>query len=518
MKYQNNLEQIVQKLNLKVSENTLKTAFKFHPDYPSLSTLSDILSEWNVDNLAVKISPQQLTEVTFPAIAHIDDGLEGYFVLLENFENQQVSYWDSEKGTITESIELFTSKWQGVILLLEITEKSAEPNFAEISRKQTFANAEKWLGFITLALVGLGGFIISETWQNAALWLILVLGTAVSTILLLGEYGIKSPTIEKLCNLNNQTNCDTVLASSGSKLFQYFSWAEIGFWYFVGSIIFTLICFLTKQFNYLNTLTIVSLIALPYTIFSVYYQAQIVKKWCTLCLIIQAILVLEFVVLYNNNPLTISSINSVYLLIISLLIPTALWGFIKPTLEKARALPDLERSVMNFKYNTNLFTNLLESQRYVDTGVSSITAGNPEVSVLITMVSNPFCGPCAKAHEALEKLLEGYADYIKVEFVFTGSPQSEEVIKHLCSLPEAQRNEALNDWYKTVNYEKWSAKHPINISQKSGNQLLEHREWSNQAEITHTPTFFINGKELVSPYRIEDLKYHVKELGEKVEV
>ena len=518
MKYQNNLEQIVQKLNLRVSENTLKNAFKFHPDYPSLSALSDILSEWQVDNLAVKISPQQMQEVTFPAIAHIDDGLEGYFVLLENFENQHITYWDSEKGTITESIEIFTAKWQGVMLLLEINEKSTEPNFAEIHRKYTFANAEKWLGFITLALVGLGGFIISETWQNAALWLILVLGTAVSTIILLGEYGIKSPTIEKLCNLNNQTNCDTVLASSGSKLFQYFSWAEIGFWYFVGSIIFTLICFFSKQFDYFNTLTIVSMCALPYTIFSVYYQGQIVKKWCTLCLIIQAILVLEFVVLYNNNSLTISSINSVYLLIISLLIPTALWGFIKPSLEKAAALPDLERSVMTYKYNTNLFTNHLENQRYIHTGVSHITAGNPEASVLITMVSNPFCGPCAKAHEALEKLLGGYADYMKVEFIFTGNAQSEEVIKHLCSLPEAQQNEALHEWYKIINYEEWAVKYPAKFSQEAENQLLKHREWSNQAEISHTPTFFINGKELVSPYKIEDLKYHVKVLGERVEV
>ncbi len=518
MTYQNNLEQIVKKLNLKVSENTLKTAFKFHPDYPSLSALSDILSEWQVDNLAVKISPQQLQEITFPAIAHIEDGREGYFVLLQKFENQQVTYSDSEKGTITDSIELFTSKWKGVTLLLEITHKSAEPNFVEINRKQTFANAEKWLGFITLGLVALGGSAIAETWQNAVLWLILVLGIAVSTIILLGEYGIKNPTIEKLCNLNNQTNCDTVLASSGSKLFQYFSWAEIGFWYFAGISIFTLICFLSHKFDYLSTLTIVSLIALPYTVFSIYYQWQIVKKWCTLCLVIQAILVLQFIVLFNNNALSISSINSVYLLIISLLIPTSIWAFIKPSLEKARALPDLERSVMAYKYNTNLFTNLLENQRYVHTGMSNITAGDPEASVLITMVSNPFCGPCAKAHEAVEKLLGGYGDYIKVEYVFTGSPQNEKVIKHLCSLPEEQQHEALHEWYKIVNYEKWSAKYPAIIKQNAENQLLEYREWCNQAEITHTPTFFVNGKELVSPYTVQDLKYHVKELAERVEV
>lgn len=129
MKYRNNLEQIVKQLGVKVTENTLKTAFKFHPDYPSLSTLSDVLSEWKVDNLAVKISPQQLQEITYPAISHIEDGNEGYFVLLQAFENQQVTYLDSEKGIITETLELFSSKWQGVTLLLEKLEKSGEPDF-----------------------------------------------------------------------------------------------------------------------------------------------------------------------------------------------------------------------------------------------------------------------------------------------------------------------------------------------------------------------------------------------------
>ena len=119
MKYQNNLEEIAKQLGVNVTKNTLKTAFKFHPDYPSLSTLSDVLSEWKVDNLAVKISIQQLQEIDFPAIAHIEDRHEGHFVLLQSFQNQQISYWDSENGIITETLELFTSKWQGVTLLLE---------------------------------------------------------------------------------------------------------------------------------------------------------------------------------------------------------------------------------------------------------------------------------------------------------------------------------------------------------------------------------------------------------------
>ena len=518
MKYQKNLEQIVKQLGVNVTENTLKTAFKFHPDYPSLSTLSDVLSEWKVDNLAVKISPQQLQEITFPAIAHIEDGRDGYFVLLQSFQNQQVSYWDSEKGDITETLELFTSKWQGVTLLLEKSEHSGEPDFEKLTRKETFGNIEKWIGFITLGLVGLGGFAIAETWQNALLWLIVSLGTAVSTIILLGEYGIKSPTIEKLCHLNNQTNCDTVLASSGSKLFQHFSWAEVGFCYFVGTSIFTIITFLTKDYSNLNTLTLVSMIALPYTIFSVYYQWQIVKKWCTLCLVIQGILVLEFLVLFINNSIEIPSFSSSYLLIISLLIPTAIWFFVKPSLEKAGTVPNLERFVMTYKYNNEIFMNHLENQRAVSIGFSPIILGNDDAPVLITMVSNPFCTPCAKAHEALDNLMANYTDCLKVEFIFRGGKQANDVIKHICSLSNSQIHDALNNWYKTDNYEQWAAKYPTKITEQAENQFNSFADWSNHAQITHTPTFFINGKELVSPYTVQDLKYHVKMLAEQVGV
>ncbi len=515
MKYQNNIEQIIKHLGVNVTANTLKTAFKLHPDYPSLSTLSDVLSEWKIDNLAVKISSHQLQEITYPAIAHVEDGLDEHFVLLQSLNNQQVNYWDSEIGNITEPLELFTSKWKGITLLIEKSEKSGEPDFEKISRKETFENIEKWIGFISLGLIGLGGFVISGTFQNALLWLIICLGTAVSTIILLGEYGIKSPTIEKLCNLNSQTNCDTVFASSGSKLFQYFSWAEIGFCYFMGTCVFTIIVFLTHNILMLNTLTLASLFALPYTIFSVYYQRYIIKKWCTLCLIIQLILVLEFIILFTNNKLEIQTLSSSCFLIISFLFPISIWLFVKPSLEKARILPDLKRSLMAYKYNTGVFMSYLENQHAASVGFSPIILGNEEAPVLITMVSNPYCGPCAKAHEALDSILSGYSDYVKVEFIFIGGNRANEVIKHICSLDKSQTYNALNDWYKIVNYAKWAREYPTQITEDSESQFNRFASWSNITQITHTPTFFINGKELVSPYTIQDLKYHVKVLAEQ---
>jgi thiol-disulfide isomerase/thioredoxin len=250
----------------------------------------------------------------------------------------------------------------------------------------------------------------------------------------------------------------------------------------------------------------------------VYYQWQIVKKWCTLCLVIQAILVLEFAVIFTNNSIEMPSIHSAFLLIISFLMPTAIWFFVKPSLEKAGTIPNLERSLMTYKYNNEIFMNHLENQRAVPVSFSPIILGNEDAPVLVTMVSNPFCGPCAKAHEALDNLMAVYTDYLKVEFIFTGGGQSPEVIKHICSLEKSHIHNALNDWYKTVNHEKWATKYPTEITEESENQFNNFTDWSNQAQITHTPTIFINGKELVSPYTIQDLKYHVKVLAEQVSV
>ena len=36
----------------------------------------------------------------------------------------------------------------------------------------------------------------------------------------------------------------------------------------------------------------INILALPYTIFSVYYQWRVAKQWCVLCLVVQGLLIL----------------------------------------------------------------------------------------------------------------------------------------------------------------------------------------------------------------------------------
>jgi protein-disulfide isomerase len=67
----------------------------------------------------------------------------------------------------------------------------------------------------------------------------------------------------------------------------------------------------------------------------------------------------------------------------------------------------------------------------------------------------------------------------------------------------------LNDWYlpKEKDYNRFAAKYPMNGQlDKQGEKLDAMRKWCEEAEVTHTPTIFINGYRMPDNYRIDELK------------
>jgi len=99
---------------------------------------------------------------------------------------------------------------------------------------------------------------------------------------------------DKLCHLNKATNCNTVLNDKASKVFGWFGWADVGFVYFTGGFLFLL---LNLNEQSLSLLAILSALSVPYPLFSIYYQGFVLKKWCPMCLGIQLILIIEFILL-----------------------------------------------------------------------------------------------------------------------------------------------------------------------------------------------------------------------------
>ena len=141
--------------------------------------------------------------------------------------------------------------------------------------------------------------------------------------------------------------------------------------------------------------------------------------------------------------------------------------------------------------------------------------GNPNATLQITMVSNPFCNPCAQAHQFLEEWISKGIDF-KLNIVYTFSMDDNDTRKQffkqliaLRKVDEIQVENALKDWnssdYPTL--ENWKAKYPANNTINDKIELLEQVNWCKLNEIKGTPTFFINTYKLPENYRLKDLKY-----------
>ena len=127
-----------------------------------------------------------------------------------------------------------------------------------------------------------------------------------------------------------------------------------------------------------------------------------------------------------------------------------------------------------------------------------------------------FCGPCAKAHPVLEEIVQHNKD-VNVKVIFTAtnaeSDSTGKPVKHLLAIAANQNaqltEQALDDWYMAdkKDYELFAAKYPMNGELKLQEDKIDlMKKWCDEAEITATPTIFINGKRLPETYNINELK------------
>lgn len=85
---------------------------------------------------------------------------------------------------------------------------------------------------------------------------------------------------DKIRTLSHQKDYNTALESDATNSMELFSWNKIGFGYLISGIAGILLL-LELIFH----MVWVNILALPYTIWSAWYQSKITRRWCILCLI-----------------------------------------------------------------------------------------------------------------------------------------------------------------------------------------------------------------------------------------
>jgi thiol-disulfide isomerase/thioredoxin len=505
---------LIKDLGIKVNSFTIKKDLLEHPDYPNMLALSDCLTTWNVPNEAFRMEKNinKLRELTFPFIAHLNtEG--GQYAVIHEIKYGEVIFSNEKENTGFLPLVDFFERWDGIILYAEKDVLSGEKGYYQ-SLIKGWLNQTRLPFLVSILLIGIA-YKISTTDLNLSYLMLIVLkllGTFISCILLMQSVNATNPFIANLCSLGKRNDCNAILKSNASKVTSWLNWSEVGLFYFAGT--FLCLLFIPSTVRMLSWFNILSL---PYTIYSIGYQIKI-KNWCILCCSIQTILWLEAVAFYGIEfPIQVNWENNLFSILLCLLLPVAIWSFLKPFLLDAGQVRPLKRQLKTFKYNEEIFNQLLSSQkRYtIPDDLMPIILGNPNAKTIITMVSNPFCGPCAKAHEILDEWINKLDD-IQLKIVFATANDDNDhrtkVARHVTALsllPDKQiAREALNDWYtqKSKKYVKWAEKYPVVLN---GLDVIteKQKEWCDMAEISSTPTILINGYKLVGPYDLSDIKY-----------
>ena len=120
---------------------------------------------------------------------------------------------------------------------------------------------------------------------------LVLVGAAVGIMLLIYEIEQNNPTLRKVCSIGKKTSCSAILNSQGAKIFGI-HWSVIGVSYFLGGLLSLLVTGMSHDILIIGAW--LSMLSLFYTVFSIYYQGFVIKQWCTLCLIVQGLLVLQF--------------------------------------------------------------------------------------------------------------------------------------------------------------------------------------------------------------------------------
>lgn len=513
------LKRLLRKLKISVTQTTIEERLLNHPDYPSLLAIKDVLNWLDIENKVLLVDETRsiFELLDCPFIVNLKDDTTR-FLLVEKIEEQYITVSDEKGQNKRLSFKDFHQLFGGIIVYAEKTAISGEEDYRKKRNREWLLRLRiPFLIAVIVITLSLALFQKQESYLFYSLLLVKIIG--ISTCILLLTYDLTpwNPVAQRICKLANPNGCRKVLKSKAAKLTDWLTWSDVGLVYFVGSFLFLLI-----SPNSWEILFILTVVALPFTIFSISYQIKI-KSLCVLCCIIVMLLWVESIVLFfgysefDSNALHIEPLDF-FLVAVCFIIPTSLWTVLKPLIKSANNERLLTNRLRGFKSNRIIFNALLTSTtRYqMPFDLNPIVLGNPNARVTITIISNPFCSPCKLVHSYFEKWLNEDGG-IKVCVFFISSDDqfsdktlfASNILKINLEMGQTSVRNVLNSWFdgEFKSLEGWLKHHDMGSSPEFLKILEKQRNWFNELDVTFTPTILINGYKTPWQYSIDEIRY-----------
>lgn len=512
--------------NRKITLTTILKYFERVSENPSLEDIVNLLTKFNYGNAALKLEPENLSEIPVPFIAHIKED-EGKFVLVKKITRASVAYFDGSR-TYNQDLNYFLRRWKGIVLLLEANQQSGEPNFAKKRVHELLLTARiPLLIFLSVAtLLWALDFMRPDPFIllfNALHLLLSLTGLYLSCTLLWMDMAGENGSRGRFCKLGKHFDCDSSPQSRSRGLGGILPWSQVGLLYFLTQATLTIICSLTGAFAQVGPVVAwVDLAASLFLFYFLYNHLIYPGKWCLLCTLVQVVLLLT-VALYLLAPtyqLPRHIPWKILLLSVSFSFSTVLAAVL--FLRKYAAATGSQKVLKRLFSDISLFKEKLNRQHVIaqlPDGLSGFQFGSHNSTSVITFITNPYCAPCGQAHKELEELMAELPDLqVKIVAIAASDHQKRPriIVSHWIAMQEQNMNiqPALSAWYKaeSKSYDSFAKKYPAAINDNHLAQADQYADWAERSGLTSTPAFYFNGRPLPEPYRIQDLKYLISSL------
>lgn len=502
---------ILRSLSVKHTRSYIDALYVEHPDRDNMYGISSILKEFGINSYGLFLSEkEEVKNIQCPFIAHF----KSEFVVVHDFSDQKVKYQRETGEMICDTFESFLSLFDGNILILEADQTAIEPEYRKHRIKESISLLSTLGIIISTIIIGLL-LVISHFYDyhtNVVIYTIIQgLGVFICTLLLLKQLKHTNSFTDKICSLFDKKGCDRVLNSDAAKIFYYFSWSEVGFGYFISNLVL-----LIATPSLAGVIVIANTLVLPYCIWSVWYQKEVMKQWCGLCLTVLSLILASFLVAVLSqmfpNEITLIQILFVfcfYLLIV--LITNRLMTIVANGVDEESTKKRLN-TVIKTK---SVFEVLLHEQTFykIPDTISTIIIGPPKADYSLTIISNPHCNPCASMHKEMSQLLKDGSDFFNVKYVLTAF--NDELIESNQMLIAACQNnnpvEVLDKWFFGGKKDVSAFRDFYQLNDEYSQGIIEEVEkqlsWVKESGIDATPTVLVNGYLLPPIYNVKDLHY-----------
>lgn len=415
----NLLQQILEAAGIPYTESYSNEVYMTDPKMETLLGLKRMLSHYGIKSKGVRTEAEHLQELPYPYVLHLKDD----FQLIAKPKDL--------------NDEIFKA-WDGITLYITDKSQSKEPDY-EKHRRQKLLDTLMYGSVLALPIVCvlyialsiiLRPMFLEAGWFGYSagyVWFALLstIGLVLGALLLQKQLGENSQVSDHICSLFQKFGCDYVLSSKQAKVGGILSLSEVGLGYFWMQLLLWSLAPATHL-----SIALIALFGMFFPIWSIYSQWHM-HRWCGLCLLTQAVLLLQGVlVIFDGVVNIIDGLNIVHLIItgLALLVGILAAHFISDEITQKREAKQAQMKMRYTMRHPEVFSFFMEGAKHFEYQPEDVTEalGNRDADHHVGLYLSHHCSHCIELQPQVDAFIKNQSDTFAIDIINTDNLKEEE--------------------------------------------------------------------------------------------